>query len=265
MEQQGIENARLEAELLLAEVLGVKRLDLYLQFDRPIVEAELEKFRGFVRRRLKREPLQYIVGHAAFRKLHLTVDRRVLIPRPETEILVERVLHWAREHDAHRALDVGTGSGAIAISLRLESDLEVVATDISDDALAVARANAQKHDARVDFRSGDLLSPIAADEQFDVIVANLPYVGEDERAALAPEVVAHEPATALFAGGDGLSVIRRLIDQAPRHLRGLLALEIGAAQAEAVAALIRANGQYQEPELVRDLAGRDRIVLALRK
>lgn len=265
MEQQGIENARLEAELLLAEVLGLKRLDLYLQFDRPIGAAELEQYRGFVRRRLKREPLQYIVGHAAFRKLELQVDRRVLIPRPETEQLVERVIRWAKANGAARALDVGTGSGAIAISLATELGLEVVAVDISPEALAVARANAKKYEVAVEFRQGDLLAPLGAPERFDVIVANLPYVGESEKPGLAPEVAAHEPSSALFAGADGLALIARLVQEAPSHLDGLLALEIGAAQADSVCALIREHGQYSEPDVVRDLAGRDRIVLAARK
>ena len=264
--EKGFHNARLNAELLLAGTLGLKRLDLYLQHDRPLRPDEMAQFKPRLLRRAKREPLQYIDGTAAFRDLVLRVDARVLIPRPETERLVQAVLDWAEGRDALSALDVGTGSGAIALALATEGPFaRVVAVDVSPDALEVARANAREAapDAPVDFRLGSLYAA-AAGERFDVVVSNPPYVGEDERAALDPEVRDWEPAAALFAGAGGLDVIRPLVEQAAAHLEpgGLLAMEIGAGQADAVTALVRATGAFAEPRVRADLAGRDRIVTA---
>lgn len=266
LEQKGLAEARLNAELLLAGVLDLKRLDLYLQFDRPLRPEELAEFKTRLLRRARREPLQYIAGHADFRELRLQVDPRVLIPRPETEVLVGEVLAWAAGKSSLRGLDIGTGSGAIALSLATEGGFqEVVATDVSADALAVARSNRERAapGAQVDFREGAGFAPVAG-ESFDVVVANPPYVGEEERASLDPEVRDWEPSLALFAGAGGLEVVRELVRDAPSHLRpaGLLALEIGATQAAAVVELIRGRGSYGEPRVVQDLAGRDRIVLA---
>lgn len=274
MRERGIENARLEAELLLASVLGVSRLDLYLQHDRPLDGEEVDRFRELVRRRLRREPLQYILGEAHFRELVLKVDPRVLIPRPETEVLVGEVLAWAERRAAAggvpagglSALDIGTGSGAIILSLALEGSFgRLVATDISADALAVARENAERCGlgARVEFREGALWEPLGRDERFDVVVSNPPYVAESERGSLQPEVREWEPAGALFGGADGLAVLAALVGGAPSHLEsgGLLALEMGADQAAAVVGLIEEAGVYGEPRVIRDLAGRDRIVL----
>jgi len=263
--EKGFQNPRLNAELLLAGSLGLKRLDLYLQFDRPLKADELADFKAKLLRRAKHEPLQYIEGSAAFRDLTLRVDRRVLIPRPETEVLVQEVLDWAAAREAPAALDVGTGSGAIALALATEGAFSrVVAVDVSADALEVARANAEAAPgAEVDFRLGSLYDAVRG-ERFDVIASNPPYVGEDERPALDAEVRDWEPATALFAGAAGLDVIRPLVAGAPGHLApgGLLAMEIGAAQADAVCAIVRATGAFAEPRVRRDLAGRDRIVLA---
>jgi release factor glutamine methyltransferase len=266
LKEKGFHNARLNAELLLAGSLGLKRLDLYLQHDRPLKAEELADFKARLLRRAKREPLQYIEGHAAFRDLTLRVDPRVLIPRPETETLVQEVLDWAEGRDAPSALDVGTGSGAIALALATEGAFaRVVAVDVSPDALEVARANAAEaaRDAPVELRLGSLYEAVAG-ERFDVIASNPPYVGDEERAALDAEVRDWEPAGALFAGTGGLEVIRPLIAHAPEHLTagGLLAMEIGATQADAVCELIRATGAFAEPRVRRDLAGRDRIVLA---
>jgi release factor glutamine methyltransferase len=268
--ERGITNGRLEAELLLAGVLGIRRLDLYLQHERPVNDAELEQYRAWVRRRLKHEPLQYITGTAAFRKLELHVDARVLIPRPETEVLVGEVLLWATSHGASGiALDVGTGSGAIALSLALEGNFErVLATDVSADALAVARANAQRagvSDA-IELRCGACFEPLRDGERFVAIVSNPPYVADSERASLAPEVREHEPHVALFAGADGLSVIDALIGGAMRWLEpgGLLALEIGLGQADAVLERIAVAGAYVNARVIADLTQRPRIVLAER-
>jgi release factor glutamine methyltransferase len=269
--ERGFESARLESELLLAHVLGIKRLDLYLQFERPLTNAELEAFRALVRRRLKHEPLQYIMGRAAFRQLDLQVDRRVLIPRPETEVLVGRVISWARQQPAgQRALDIGTGSGAIALSLVHENAVEqVVATDISADAITVARANADRAGCtdRVEFREGFVWQPIRSGEQFDIVISNPPYVAPEERETLQPEVREWEPHSALFAEADGLAIVREIITGAPQHLRagGLLALEVGMTQAQRVAEELSALNAYDAVEVMRDLSGRDRVVTAVRK
>jgi len=268
--EKGLENPRLEAELLLAGLLGIRRLDLYLQHERPVEGAELERFRGMVRRRLKGEPLQYILGTAPFRHLDLVVDARVLIPRPETELLVGAVLDWATSQGrTGRVVDIGTGSGAIALSLAKEGAFEaVVATDISTDALAVARLNAERNGlgAAVELRRGSLFGALNEGEQFAAVVSNPPYIGETERDALAVEVVAHEPATALFAGSDGLALVSELVAGAPQWLEpgGLLAIEIGAGQGAAVLERAQASGAYASSRIGKDLTGRPRMLLAER-
>lgn len=269
LSERGIENARLEAELLLAAALGIGRLDLYLQFERPVAEAELERFRASVRRRLKREPLQYILGSAHFRELVLRVDPRVLIPRPETEELVGEVLAWsgARGDSPLDLVELGTGSGAIALSLAREGAFRrVVATDVSPEALALARENAHSCALGdcVEFRCGALWNAVGDDDRFDVVVSNPPYVTEAERGALAPEVARWEPSLALFGGESGFDVLEPLVAGAPAHLRegGLLALEIGAGQGAGMLERLAAAGVWTDARVVRDLAGRDRIVLA---
>lgn len=269
--ERGFENARLEAELLLAHVLQIKRLDLYLQFERPLTSHELELFRAVVRRRLKHEPMQYIVGTAAFRHLELQVDPRVLIPRPETEVLAGCAIAWARQSgNARCALDIGTGSGAIAVSLVHERAVDrVVATDVSEDALALARTNAERYGLteQIEFRAGSVWRPVGAAEIFDIVISNPPYVAEAERDTLQPEVRDWEPATALFAPAQGLAVVREIIDGASAHLRAgaLIALEVGMTQARQVAAELGSTGAYENVEVTRDLAGRDRVVTAVRK
>jgi release factor glutamine methyltransferase len=264
---KGLPQPRLDAELLLADTLGTKRLDLYLQYDRPLLPAELAAFKARLLRRAQREPVQYIAGDAAFRNLRLRVDRRVLIPRPETEVLVDHVLTWSGANGARTAVDIGTGSGAIALSLASEGQSfeRIVATDVSVDALEVARENLVALAPRVpvELRLGPSFAPIAG-EVFDVIVSNPPYIGETELPTLDPEVREWEPAAALFSGGDGLTLIRELVTEAPGYLRpgGLLALEIGADQADEVSRLIRGTGRYGEPVVRLDFAGRDRIVMA---
>jgi release factor glutamine methyltransferase len=266
LEGKGFHNPRLNGELLLAGTLKLKRLDLYLQYDRPLRPDELAEFKARLRRRARREPLQYIEGEAHFRDLVLRVDGRVLIPRPETELLVQRVIDWAAGRPRLAAADVGTGSGAIALSLAAEGAFaRVVATDVEAGALEAARANhaAAAPDAPVEFRLGDGLAPLAG-ERFDAVVSNPPYIAVGERPSLDPEVSEWEPASALFGGADGLAVVRPLVAGAAGVLRpgGLLALEIGAAQGPAVAELVRAAGRFGEPRVEKDLAGRDRIVLA---
>ncbi|MEX0892653.1 MAG: peptide chain release factor N(5)-glutamine methyltransferase [Gemmatimonadota bacterium] len=267
--ERGFENPRLEGELLLAGILGMRRLDLYLQHDRPVAGAELERFREAVRRRLRHEPLQYVLGEAPFRELMLRVDGRVLVPRPETEVLVEEVLRWARASSLAEldALDVGTGSGAIALSLAREHPFRrVVATDASGAAVDVARANAERLGLgeRVEFRAGSLWEPIPPAERFHVVVSNPPYISQEERPLLPPEVLDWEPPDALFAPAGGLAVLCALVEGAGARLQpgGLLALEVGWTQAEEVADHVRRRGGYGEPRIIRDLADRPRVVLA---
>jgi len=267
--RKGVEHGRLEAEHLLAHALGTTRLQLYLQFDRPLGEHELARFKPLLLRRARREPLQYVTGRAAFRELDLSVDPRVLIPRPETEVLVETVLEWAKGKRDLVALEVGTGSGCIAISLVTEGPFErVVATDLSGDALAVASGNAQSADIedRISFRTGALWEPLRPDERFHVLVSNPPYVADTEVAELEPEVRDWEPGTALFAGPRGSEVLEALVEGAAAWLEpdGLLAMEVGHGQAGRVAEHIRAVHGFAPPAVRKDLAGKERIVTAVR-
>lgn len=270
---KGIEAPRLDVEHLLAHALDTNRLQLYLDYDRPLSADELGVFKPLLLRRSKREPVQYIIGRAAFRQLDLKVDDRVLVPRPETELLVDAALEFARPD--MRALDIGTGSGCIALSLALEGSFaQVVASDVSPEALELARGNATTLAETapeivgcLEFREGSLFSPLQDGEEFDLIVSNPPYIGTTEADALAPEVRECEPALALFAGADGLSVLEPLIAGVAPWLRpgGLLLLEIGQAQSDAVLNLIRQNAQLDNASVIRDLAGRPRIVRACRR
>jgi release factor glutamine methyltransferase len=252
----GCESPRLDAELLLADALRTTRTTLQLHPERELALAESDRFAQALRRRREREPVAYILGRKGFRHIDLAVDARVLVPRPETELLVELALTLPR--GAHVA-DVGTGSGAVALALKHERpDLHVVATDASEDALAVARANAAKLELDVSFAHGDLLDGLGP-HPLDAIVSNPPYV--HDRAELAAEL-AHEPAQALYAGADGLDVLRRLIPAAAARAP-FVACEIGAGQAPAVQALLRRAGMT-DVAAHRDLAGIERVVVGRR-
>jgi len=269
LQGKGIDSGRLDAEHLLAHVVGVNRLQLYLDFERPLGREELDGFRPLLKRRAAREPLQYIIGRHPFRELDLVVEPGVLIPRPETEVLVGQVLEWIERagREAPTALDVGAGSGAICLSLASEGYFtHITATDISEDALRLARRNRDAAGLieKVDLRLGSLFEPLDDGASFDVIVSNPPYVAEVDAASLEPEVRDWEPRAALFAGQDGLDVIRPLIGEARGYLKdgGLLALEVGADQPRRVAELMRESGGYEEIRIVRDYSGRERFVLA---
>ena len=264
----GIEAARLEAELLLSGGMGISRSALRLEPGLPLDEANAASFRNAVARRSQREPIQYILGRAGFRSLELHVDARVLIPRPETESLVGAVLDWAgRRRRWGTVADIGTGSGAISLSLAAEGRFShVIGTDVSGDALDVARGNAARLGLdRVEFRAGSLWNALPAGTRFDAIVSNPPYVAQEERPHLMPEVADWEPAVALFAEDKGLRVLFSLLDGAQEWLRpgGLLALEIGSGQGEAVRRRAQQEN-YEEIRILRDLAGRERIILAER-
>jgi release factor glutamine methyltransferase len=269
--EKGIDSPRLDAELLLASVLQKNRLYLYTHYDQPLNESERAGYRALVQRRSKREPVAYILGEREFYGLPFTVTRDVLVPRPETEHLVDAVREWLDAHvrEKPRLCDVGTGSGAIAIALAVQAPAaEVVAIDVSEAALAIARANATRHGVadRVRFVAGDLLAPVKGEPPFDVIVANLPYVPSPERPQLMPEVRDHEPGLALFGGEDGLDLVRRLIALVPERLapEGLVALEIGAGQWPKVRDLLEANEAFTHVRSVADLAGHARVALAER-
>jgi release factor glutamine methyltransferase len=266
--ERSLPSPRLDAELLAAHAFGLARIQLYAQFDRPLSADELARFRELVKRRQAGEPVAYIVGRKEFWSLDLAVDRRVLIPRPDTETAVEAALALLPADAPARVCDVGTGSGAIALAIRKERpQATVVAIDLSGDALAVAGANAERLGLPVEFRQGDLLAPLAAEptlDPFDVIVANLPYVPRADVPGLAPEVQA-EPLLALDGGGDGLEIVRRLAASAGAHLRpgGALVLEIGAGQAAATATICEQVG-FERVTMRRDLAGIERVVVAHR-
>lgn len=261
LEKRGVESPRLNAEHLLAHVLGKKRLDLYMEFDRPLSEAERAPLRDLIRDRGTGKPLQHLLGTAEFFGRSFLSDARALIPRPETEQLIELLL--ARSPFS-RALDVGTGTGAIALTLALERpDAALVAVDISPEALSLARENATRHDltTKVTFHEADLLP--AGEPPFPLIVANLPYIATADLATLQREVQ-HDPATALDGGPDGLIFIERLIQSAPAHLTpgGTVALEIGHDQASRVADLFRTHN-YRDIVVNTDYQGVERFVFAI--
>jgi release factor glutamine methyltransferase len=254
----GVDTPRLDAEVLLAHALRADRAALWLDPDRTLDAAATRWFRDAIRHRaVQRVPVAYLVGTRGFRRLDLAVDARVLVPRPETEHLVEALLDLPRGARVH---DVGTGSGAIALALKDERpDLVVSASDLSADALEVARANAARLGLDVAFTRADLLEGV--DPALDAIVANPPYV--EERAALPPEVARHEPRLALFGGAEGLAVVRPLVTQAAATRARVLALEVGEGQAPVVRALVAVAG-FAEVDVVRDLAGIERVVVGRR-
>ena len=274
LEEKGIESPRLTAELLLSDVLGCRRIDLYLWFDRPIEEKELSTFRRYLRLRAGGTPVDYITGKSEFYGLQLEVDPRVMIPRPETEILVEKVLAFLEDCAAGSNgdeellfLDLGVGSGAISLALLDQLPASTaMAVDISLDALQVACLNADILDFSFRFNpvQGDLYRPVKDHERFDLIVSNPPYIPGEERDNLPREVREHEPSVALFAADGGLATIRGVVKGAPEHLRkgGILAIEIGAGQGEEAVSIVERVPALNLLALEKDLSGVERIVLA---
>jgi release factor glutamine methyltransferase len=258
----GCQTPRLDAEVLLAHVLGLERERLLIDRELSVQGPAVRAFQDAVRRRaVAREPVAYIVGRRAFRGLELAIDRRALVPRPETELLVEVAV--ARLPHGARVLDLGTGSGAVALALKDERpDLDVTGSDISDAALGLARSNGRRLGLRVRWLAADVLVGVA--DEFDAIVSNPPYVAESQRTQLAPEILRHEPPCALFAGSDGLAVICALLTQARERRRlAVLALEVGADQADAVCRLLHDRG-FASISRERDLAGIERVVVGER-
>ncbi len=262
---------RSDAEELVSRLLAVARPQLHLQGGRVLTPAEAGRLESWLARRAVHEPVQYITGRAAFRDLDLAVDPRVLVPRPETEGLVEAVLEVLRAETARwaapRVLDLGTGSGAVALALAAEwPAAAITATDASAGALEVARANAAALglDARVRFVAGHWLEAVDARERFEVVVSNPPYIATGERDALPEDVRSFEPPQALFSGASGLDDVREIVEGSPRHLvpGGVLALELAEARAHQAAGWLRNDPGWQAVEIREDLARRPRYLLA---
>ena len=252
------DTARLDAELLLAHSLGRERIELYTEFDRPLSDAELDGYRALVARRAHREPVAYILGEWGFRRLTLKVDRRALIPRPETEVVVERCLALLAGIDEPRVLDVGVGSGAIALAIAEEHPgARVVAVDSSEAALALAGENRARVgvDGRVRLVHGDLLAGVEG--PFELVVSNPPYVGADEWESLQPEIRLYEPRTALVGTGVGETIAREA--RALLAPGGRIVFEVGDGQAAELGGTLEELG-YDEVRITRDLAGRERVV-----
>lgn len=259
--QRGIPSAKLDAQLLLANLLGMDRLQLFLQFDRPMTDAELVPLREPVQRRGRGEPMAWILGQQEFWSLDFKVGPGVLVPRPDTETLVEAALELLPEGEELFVADVCAGSGCVGLALASERpDIKVYATELSEQALGFLKQNVNAHGMgkRVAALRGDLLAPVPPSRVIDVVVSNPPYISTQELAGL--EVAKHEPHQALDGGADGLDIYRRLIPMAAKRARVAVLMEIGHEQGEAVKALFEQAG-LSEVALRQDLAGRDRVVV----
>jgi len=264
-EQKGVESARLNAELLLAEILKCKRLDLYLTFDKPVKDDEVNLYREFVKRRGNREPMQYILGHVEFYGLTFSVDKNVLIPRQDTEILIEAILNQTDKEAGLNILDIGTGSGIIAVLLaHYLPKTKIIAVDKSPDALAVAKKNAEAHNVeqRITFLEADVLnSTLQLNEKLDIIVSNPPYVSRKEFASLQKEIVGHEPDYAVTDFSDGLTFYRKIIESSPDYLNenGKIFFEVGEGQSEQVKSLFETH-KFSFVQIWKDYSNINRVV-----
>ncbi len=268
LRKREVDSPRLNAELLLAHVVQLPRLKLYLQFERVLTEPELDQLRQLVKRRAEREPLQHILGTASFCGLEMKVNRHVLVPRPETELLAERASEFLTTLGAQpaTALDLGTGTGCLPIYLAVKHpNARISSVDISPEARTVARENAVAHQVadRVEFLLGDLFAPVPPRSQFDLIVSNPPYIASEEIASLQPEVRDFDPRLALDGGADGLDFYRRLAVEAPKFLRpgGKLMVEFGDGQADALSEIFSSHKWIVEA-VVPDYSQRQRILIA---
>ncbi|HIQ21819.1 MAG TPA: peptide chain release factor N(5)-glutamine methyltransferase [Planctomycetes bacterium] len=273
LRRHGSDSSRLDAEILLAEALGCRRIDLYTRYDEVPDDAARTAFRGLVRRRAEGTPVAYLVGRREFYSLNFRVTPDVLIPRPETELVVVTLIDLARQYPADRALkicDVGTGSGVIAVcAAKHLPHARVTAVDISPAALAVARANAEEHGVaeRIEFVQGDLMNGLAADERFELVASNPPYVSQREMEQLSREVRDFEPTEALLAGPRGTEVIEALVAQAAWRLQpgGRLVVEINPALYRAACELIERDGRLVLESTVKDLGRQPRVIQVRRK
>ncbi len=271
-ERKNIDAPRLTAEILLAHVLDCARIDLYTRFETPLPSDKVDAYRDLVRRRAAHEPIQHLTGRTEFWSQEIKCDRRAMIPRPETELIVEATVNLLHGESAPAIAEIGTGTGCIAVALGLQlPEASVVASDISADALALASENLAAHGLadRVLLLEGDLAAPFLKRGRavpFNALVSNPPYVTDAEMSDLMPEVRCHDPETALRAGPDGLDLIRRLVADAPALLKsgGFLIMEIGHDQADAVRGLLVATGRWELQTILRDGAGIERTVVARR-
>ena len=269
LEKKGFDEARLHVELLLAHALGWQRIQLYTQSDKPVSRDELKKFRSLFERRLNREPVQYIIGTTSFMGLSFAVDRRGLIPRPETETLVEQTMICCNQFDGRHpvsVIEIGTGTGNIAVSLaKFVRDVSIATIDNSAEALELARSNAMRHgvEGKIAFHLMDVFEPVdqLLLKRFDVLVSNPPYIPRDEWEQLQSEVRRFEPTGALTDGNDGFEFYRRIVELAPYLLRheGVLLFEVGFGRAEAVAAMMNDSG-FTDIEIFQDLQDIPRVV-----
>jgi len=264
-EQKGIESARLNAELLLADILRCKRLDLYLSFDKPVKEEEVDNYRAFVKRRGNREPLQYILGYVEFYGLTFLVNKNVLIPRQETELLIETILKTTDKEVHLNILDIGTGSGIIAVTLAKHlPNAKIFAVDKSDDAITVAKQNAVAHNVaqQITYLQNDVLkSSLPMDKKIDIIVSNPPYVSLNEFQSLQKEIIVHEPNFAVTDFSDGLTFYREIIESSKNYLNenGKIFFELGAGQSAQVKALFELHN-FSSIEIRKDYSNIDRVI-----
>ncbi len=274
---KGVDTARLDAELLLGHVLKMERIELYMRFDQPLEPREVDAYRIAIAKRAGRQPVAYITGSKEFYSLKLRVNPNVLIPRPETELLVERVLEWLGQQELEaKIIELGTGSGAIAVAVAHSlgqvkgARPRIYATDISPEALQVAKANVDDYEVgeMVEFLQGNLYDalPSSLVSQVDAIVSNPPYIPTDEIKELVPEILQYEPLGALDGGVDGLAFYRRIYAEGQKFLRpgGLVAVEIGHGQGSQVVAIAQSLG-YIEPKVYRDYGDKERVVMAIWK
>jgi release factor glutamine methyltransferase len=269
--QKGVDSPRLSAELLLSNVLGLKRIELYTQYNKVVAQEQLDRLRDLVKRAGQHEPVAYLVGRTEFYSIEFEVTPDCLIPRPETELLVQRSIEFLRKRTGPQLVcDLCTGSGVIAVAIAKNvPDAKVVATDISEAALAVAARNIEKHKLaeRIELRHGDLFDPLVPQlDQFDLIACNPPYVSAAEYEALDRNVKDYEPRIALYAGQDGLDLYRRIAEKVDQFLKpdGLLLLEIGYQQGPAVRELLEQTGALAQIRIDKDLQTHDRVVTAVR-
>ncbi|MCD4830362.1 MAG: peptide chain release factor N(5)-glutamine methyltransferase [Anaerohalosphaeraceae bacterium] len=271
---KAIDSARLSAEMLISSVLGMKRIELYMHFDKVVAPDKLARLRELVKRCIANEPVQYLVGSCEFYSMTIKISPDCLVPRPETELLVERAIEFLRNHAPSQSVcDLCTGSGCVAIAIASGcKDAKIIATDICDKALAVAAENLARHDLqnRVELLCGDLFQPVIAElngEPFALITVNPPYVTTSEMESLEDNVRKYEPALALHGGVEGLDIYCRIIAGVDPHLKsgGALIMEIGCAQGDAIKQMLKSTGIFKEIKVEKDFSNNDRIVTAIKK
>lgn len=269
LKRHGSSSARLDAEVLLAHCCRCQRIELYVRFETEPDEPTRTRFREMIKQRAAGKPVAYLVGFREFFSLSFEVTPDVLIPRPETEQLVLTVLDFLKGRDSAAILDIGTGSGAIAVTVSKHfPEARVTAVDVSTAALAVAQRNAVQHhvQGQIEFLQSDLMSGLGTERRFDVIVSNPPYIGEIERSSLSRDVVEYEPSQALFSGSDGTEATYRIIDAAPRYLKpgGLLAIETSPIIGDRCLEKLRSNSDFSKQQLLKDSFGNKRILSGIR-